>query len=216
MKIGALDIRLKICGMRDESNIRDVSALGPDYMGFIFYSQSKRAVGGSFGIPADFPQQVKRVGVFVNESPAVMIDKARQHSLDLIQLHGEETPSICAELKDHGLGVIKALSIDEHSHFENANPFKRVVDFFLFDTKGRGYGGTGRVFDWNLLKKYDQQVPFFLGGGLSPSNINQVESLAGMNIHAIDLNSGVELQPGLKDVALIRKLINPPTSSADD
>ncbi len=196
-------IKLKVCGMRDTENIRKVAALHPDYMGFIFYPGSKRVVGQNFEIPEDLPSGIRRVGVFVNEETLLMLNQAKKHSLDMIQLHGTETVQQCAELKTEGLRVIKAFSIGGDFDFDVIRSYKNSVDYFLFDTKGPGYGGSGLTFDWKILEKYDQEVPFFLSGGLSPGNILEIEKLKGMNIHALDINSGVELQPGLKDVHLI-------------
>ena len=191
--------------MRDPENILEVSGLHPDYMGFIFYPGSKRAVGKDFKIVADFPG-IKRVGVFVMESTATMLEQTRKHNLDFVQLHGDETPAQCQELGSGEVKVIKTFSVGPGFDFAIVEPYKEYVSFFLFDTKGEGYGGTGKQFDWNLLKEYDQQVPFFLSGGISPENIHEVAKLKGMNIHAVDVNSGVESAPGLKDVHQIEKL----------
>jgi phosphoribosylanthranilate isomerase len=110
-------------------------------------------------------------------------------------------------LKDLGFPIIKAFSLDDNFEFNELMPFKKRVDFFLFDTKGKLYGGNAKVFNWNVLKKYDQEVPFFLSGGLAPSNIDQLGDVANMNIHALDLNSGVEQEPGLKNADKVRAVI---------
>ena len=199
-------IQLKVCGMRDPENMIAVAALRPDYMGFIFYRNSKRAVPSDFQIPKDFPSGIKRVGVFVNESMPAMLSLVRKFSLDFIQLHGEESPLQCEELRTAGVGVIKAFALSPGFDFKTLEPFKKVVDYFLFDNKGVDYGGTGTAFDWGMLKEYDQEVPFFLSGGLSLENIHDVALLEGMNLHAVDVNSGVEVRPGLKDVGKIKKL----------
>ena len=199
-------IKLKICGMRDPENIRKVAALHPDYMGFIFYPDSKRAVGENFEIPKDFPLGIRRVGVFVNEKISVMLKRAKRYSLDFLQLHGEESAEQCEELRKSGVKVIKAFSIGGDFDFDNVIQYKKAVDYLLFDKKGAGYGGTGMTFDWTILEKYDQEIPFFLSGGLSPNNIREVEKLKGMNIHALDLNSGVETEPGIKNVQLVEKV----------
>ena len=199
-------IKLKVCGMRNPGNIREVAALHPDYMGFIFYPGSKRVVGEDFQIPTDFPPRTKRVGVFVNETTENMMMLAIKHSLDFIQLHGEEPVAQCDELQKSGIKVIKAFSIDHDFNFDQLLPYKKVVDYFLFDTKGAAYGGTGKTFDWLLLKKYDQEIPFFLSGGLSLETIDKINELKGMNMHALDVNSGVEIEPGMKDVRLIEEI----------
>src|SRR5258706_1785933 len=192
--------------MRDPENMIEVAALHPDYMGFIFYRNSKRAVPPDFQIPIDFPSGIKRVGVFVNESTSTILNLVRKFSLDFVQLHGEEPARQCEVLHTEGVGVIKVFAIDGAFDFKTMEPFKTVANYFMFDTKGADYGGTGTVFNWRRLQQYDQQVPFFLSGGLSPGNIQEVGSLRGMNLHAIDMNSGVEVKPGFKDVEKIKRL----------
>ncbi len=192
--------------MRDPENILQVAELHPDYMGFIFYPKSKRFVGSEFKVPDQLSKRIKRVGVFVNESTDKIINLANLHKLDFIQLHGDEPMNQCAELRHNDLGVIKAFSIDERSDFLRVIQYKEVVDYFLFDTKSKSYGGTGTVFDWKLLQHYNQDVPFFLSGGLSSANVHDAMSLGKMNLHAFDINSGVELSPGLKAVDKIKEL----------
>jgi phosphoribosylanthranilate isomerase len=204
---GEKDITIKICGMRDGENIMAVALLRPQYMGFIFYPKSPRFVGESFDIPANLPASIKRVGVFVSEANGVIMGKSKSLKLDLVQLHGNESPAQCDELKATGLGVIKVFSIDDDFNFESTKPFREVTDYFLFDTKGKYYGGNAKTFNWKILDKYDQEVPFFLSGGLSPDNVNTLGDLQKMNLHALDLNSGVEISPGLKDIEKIRTII---------
>lgn len=200
------NIKLKICGMRDSENIMDVVKLSPDYMGFIFYPPSPRYVGTSFSIPADFPSEVKRTGVFVNEKPDLILAKIEQHQLDFVQLHGLESLKVCNWLKKHNVKIIKVFHVDDETDFEDTKPFREVADYFLFDTKGKLYGGNARSFEWTLLEKYDQQVPFFISGGLTTANVRAAQALAGMNIHALDLNSGVEIEPGLKEIQKIKQV----------
>ena len=201
-------IKLKVCGMRDPDNILQVAELRPDYMGFIFYEKSKRFVGKDFEIPTRLNKNIKRVGVFVNESTEVILSLARLHKLDFIQLHGDEPLSQCFELKRESLGVIKAFSIDEHFNFAKVEPNKKTVDSFLFDTKSDYYGGSGKTFDWNLLNRYDQEIPFFLSGGLSADNIQATRNRDNWNLIAFDLNSGVEISPGLKSIEKLIELKN--------
>lgn len=192
-------IRLKVCGMRDPENIRTIALLQPDYMGFIFYPRSPRFVGDDFSIPLSFPAHIKKVGVFVNETTHTMLRQSDRLSLDYLQLHGNEPVEQVRTLKEQGIKIIKAFSVDEHFDFGLTLPYASLADFFLFDTKGKYYGGNAQIFDWGILKNYDQQVPFFLSGGLTPDNVEAVESLKGMNLHALDINSGVETQPAVKD-----------------
>jgi len=201
------DIAIKICGMRDRENIMAVASLRPQYLGFIFYPKSPRFVGERFDIPANLPASINRVGVFVNEANAVIIKKSKLLKLDLAQLHGNESPGQCDELKATGIGIIKVFSIDDDFNFDLTKPYREVVDYFLFDTKGKYYGGNAKPFNWEILGKYDQEVPFFLSGGLSPDNVNALGDIQKMNLHALDLNSGVEISPGLKDLQKVDNVI---------
>jgi phosphoribosylanthranilate isomerase len=201
------NIAIKICGMRDSKNIVEVASLRPQYMGFIFYPNSPRFVGENFKIPSDLPSSVKRVGVFVNESSAVTLAKSKALKLDLVQLHGNESPAQCAELKATGLGVIKVFSIDDDFNFDLTKTYKDAVDYFLFDAKGKYHGGNAKTFNWKALDKYDQEIPFFLSGGLTPENVNTLGDVLEMNLHALDLNSGVEISPGVKDFEKIKTIV---------
>ena len=192
--------------MREPANILDVSALQPDFMGFIFYDQSPRCVPHDFRIPTKLNQSIKKVGVFVDDSFEQVFDTVNRHALDFVQLHGKETVSFCEKLKRTEVGVIKAFSIDSNFDFKLVNPYKKAVDFFLFDTKGKYHGGNATSFDWNLLQRYDQEIPFFLSGGISQSNIDEALKLKDLNLYGFDVNSGVEIKAGMKDVDKVREL----------
>lgn len=192
--------------MRDASNILAVAALRPDYMGFIFYEKSKRFVGNDLILPTGLSPTIKKVGVFVNEKTDFIFTQLSNFKLDYVQLHGDETPADCKALKEHNIALIKVFSVSDKFDFATAQPYQPYADFFMFDTGSPGYGGTGKLFDWNLLTKYDQQIPFFLSGGLSPENIQNVSTLKGMNLHAVDVNSGTEATPGIKDTEKIKRL----------
>ena len=192
--------------MRDAENIMEVASLSPDYMGFIFYPKSPRYVGEAFRIPSDFPTNIIRTGVFVNEPNDSILELARIHQLDFIQLHGAETVKQCEELKRHNLHIIKVFSIDEETTFEITKDYSAAVDFVLFDTKGKYHGGNAQTFRWQRLEDYDQRIPFFLSGGLSPENISGITDLNGMNLYALDVNSGAERSPGVKDIEKIKAI----------
>ncbi len=194
--------------MRNAENIRQVSALQPNYMGFIFYEKSPRYVGADFIMPSGFPKEIKRVGVFVNHTTQFVVDEIGRHHLDYAQLHGDESMTYCEELKEYSIKIIKVFRVDEDFDFANTKQFESVADFFLFDTKGKLYGGNAQPFDWTLLNQYNQAVPFFLSGGIQFENIIKLASLSSLNIHAVDINSGVEDEPGLKNVSKISKIIN--------
>ncbi len=200
-------LKLKVCGMRDSGNIRQLLKLQPDYMGFIFYEKSKRfAPELDAELLNDFPSETKKVGVFVNASLEEVKGKVDRYGLDLVQLHGDESVEYVGDLFAAGIRVIKVFSVGDSFDFEQLKPYKGLVDFFLFDTKGKERGGNGVTFDWELLKAYDQSVPFFLSGGIDNEYISALESLKGMNIHAIDVNSKYEIAPGLKDIEELKKL----------
>ena len=206
--ITAEKIKIKVCGMRDANNITQVATLGPDYMGFIFYPPSPRYVGADFKLSDKDTTPVVRVGVFVNADNEEILRQSRIVGFDHVQLHGNESVQQAAALKDSGLKVIKVFSVDDDFDFGVTRQFAPVVDFFLFDTKGKLYGGNARAFNWNVLRRYDQDVPFFLSGGISPENVNDITSLEGMNLHALDVNSGVEEAPGLKDVKKLKAIFD--------
>lgn len=199
-------LQWKVCGMRDGANIRLVAALSPDYMGFIFYRRSRRYVGDAFTLEEEFPASIRRVGVFVNELTGEIVRLANKHGLHFIQLHGDETIEQCDAIRSKGYGVIKAFGMSSKFNFEKLRSYANVIDYFLFDTKGNNYGGSGMTFDWRILRRYDLQKPFFLSGGITADNITGIDILEGLNLHAIDVNSGVESEAGLKDVSLIKEL----------
>lgn len=192
--------------MRQPGNIQDVALLNPDYMGFIFYEPSPRYVGDSFFIPDNFPEGIKKVGVFVNESTANILSRVSQFHLQAVQLHGHESVIQCEELRRFGLEIIKVFSVDEDFDFAVTDSFVNVVDYFLFDTKGKDYGGNGETFNWEILQRYGQQVPYFLSGGINAENIAGIKALYNTNLYAVDVNSGVETAPGMKDVNRIKEL----------
>lgn len=191
-------IKLKVCGMRDAANIMAVAELRPDYMGFIFYDRSPRYAGQEFVIP---DLKLDTVGVFVNEATKNIL----KTGVRIVQLHGDEENSQVEELRDKGLTVIKAFSIDDDFDFERTKRYS--ADYFMFDTKGKYYGGNSKTFNWNKLKGYDQKVPFFLSGGLNADNLKDLDILKGMNLHAIDVNSGVEDSPGMKNIEKIKSVM---------
>lgn len=197
-------LRIKVCGLRETGNSKAVAALGVDYLGFIFYAGSPRFVGDRFAMPQVGPGA--RVGVFVNESPDRIQRLAERHDLDVIQLHGDESVEDCRAIREAGLKVIKAISVGHDMDFSVTVPFGDVVDYFLFDTKGTYRGGNARPFDWRVLDRYNDEKPFFLSGGIRADNVAGVRALLDKNIHAIDINSGVELAPGMKDVEKIRSV----------
>lgn len=197
-------IRLKVCGLRD--NINEVVALQPDYIGFIFYKKSPRYIGEEFVMPTIDRQGIEKIGVFVHEEMDFVYKTALNHQLDYVQLHGNESPAYCEDLKRKKVKIIKAFQIDETFDFEQLEDYKLVTDFFLFDTKSKKYGGTGQSFDWKVLEKYNMAKKYFLSGGLSLENFDELNGLDLSKIHALDVNSKFEIAPGLKNVVMLKEL----------
>ena len=198
---------VKVCGMRDAENIREVEALGIDLMGFIFWPKSSRYVSER---PAYLPTNCKRVGVFVDEDIETVKRIAEDYALDYIQLHGHESPEYCAQLK--GLKLIKAFNIATTEDFKQTEPYTGIVDYFLFDTKGKSVGGNGEKFDWSVLSAYDDNTPFLLSGGIGPDDAEVLTShfspLTSKKCVGIDLNSRFEIAPGLKDINKLKEFLN--------
>ena len=203
-------MKVKVCGMREKANIEQLAALQPDFIGFIFYDKSPRYIGEELDeeFVRSLPRNIKKVGVFVNASPDYILTMVKRFDLQYAQLHGNEMPDLCRSIRQKGVNVIKAFSIDENFNFAMLNNYKPFCDLFLFDTKGTQPGGNGTTFDWRLLRKYDNDKPFFLSGGISLDNTEEVLELARtMRIYGVDVNSQFESAPGVKEIEHLQKLI---------
>ena len=189
--------------MRDRENLQEVCALAPDFVGFIFYPPSKRFVGEDFDpvICHSVPKNIQKVGVFVNASEEIILEKTEKYDLDFLQLHGEESPEFCANLKEKGLKLIKVFSIGEKFDFQILNPYLSCVEYFLFDTPTAAYGGSGKKFDWNLLKNYTFEKPFLLSGGIGEEDAETIQKIDFPTLYGLDLNSRFELSPAYKEVS---------------
>ena len=196
-------MKVKVCGLKFKDNIIQVAALQPYYMGFIFYSGSKRFVGENFEMPV-ISTEIKKVGVFVNAKADYIIDKVNSYKLNFIQLHGDESPEFCEEL-GHSAKVIKAFGIDENFDFKILESYKNCCDYFLFDTKTSEHGGSGQQFDWKILEKYKYDVPYFLSGGIGLKEIERLK-IEKLNIYAIDVNSKFEMETGIKNIKELEKI----------
>jgi phosphoribosylanthranilate isomerase len=202
-------VKIKICGMKFAENIREVASLQPDYLGFIFYEKSPRNF--ETAIP-HIDKSIQKVGVFVNASLDEILEKAMQFNLDLVQLHGDESPEFCHSAQQNKLKVIKSFSIDNCFNFNELKKYDNYCDYFLFDTKGTNYGGNGITFDWSVLENYKLDKPYFLSGGIGIATISEVNSFLtkpySKNCIAIDCNSKLEVAPGLKSTEKTKQLIN--------
>ncbi len=209
-------MHLKICGLKYPENIEAVMELEPDYMGFIFYEKSPRYAGAS--LSPDFlwsiPKKIKKVGVFVNADSISVLDTVARYNLDLVQLHGDESPAFCAELNKQ-VPVIKAFQLSATFNFHTLAAYQESCHFFLFDTASTNFGGSGQQFDHNLLRQYTYSKKIFVSGGLDTA---AVKALAGKGVYCADVNSRFESEPGLKDIPKLRELIEifPEKMKADD
>lgn len=198
-------MQIKICGLKHRDNIEAVTALKPDYVGFICYAPSPRfAAELDDETLASLPKTIGKTAVFVNETAETIHQLIDKYHFDAIQLHGNENPEFCAEFKGEVI-VLKAFGIDQDFDFGRLDQYVGSVDFFLFDTKTDKHGGSGKSFDWSLLDNYKLDIPFFLSGGLSLDNLGEVKAIKHPQFYGVDLNSRFEIEPGLKD---IDKLIN--------
>ena len=200
---------VKVCGMHDPDNIRSLESLEIDYMGFIFYVRSPRYVMGDAGqINAIRRSGKKKVGVFVNEEFEKIVDTALNYQLGTVQLHGKESPELCFALRRRGYFIIKAFQIASANDFKLTGKFLDCVDYFLFDTKTDKFGGSGKLFDWSLLQNYKESVPFLLSGGLHINCLHDIKMLNHPQFAGVDINSGFEISPGVKDFEKIKTFIN--------
>ena len=194
---------IKVCGMRDAQNIRDVESLGVDWIGMIFWPKSKRYVAE---VPSYLPEHLKKVGVFVDSTLDDILQHISDYQLDIIQLHGQESPDFAKALKPHT--IIKAFNIEKADDLLQTEKYKGIADYFLFDTKGKMVGGNGQKFDWSVLTAYQGKTPFLLSGGIGPEDAESVRSFHHPRCIGIDLNSRFESEPGFKDINQLKTFIN--------
>jgi phosphoribosylanthranilate isomerase len=200
---------IKVCGMRNNTNIAEVAALKPDWMGFIFYPKSQRFVGENFdeALPVSVMPEISTVGVFVNEEYEKMEFLAKKYQFDYVQLHGNESPNYCRRIKDEGFKVLKAFGIQAGFDWQSINEYQDACDYFLFDTSTKNYGGSGQKFDWNLLKDYTLPKKFILSGGIGPNDWQVIKDSFHPMMAGIDINSQFETEPGLKNVQALKTFI---------
>jgi phosphoribosylanthranilate isomerase len=201
-------MKIKVCGLKYQNNIEELTHLPIDYMGFIFYNKSPRYLGED--LSSDFvksiPICIKKVGVFVNEDCYTVLNRIAHYDLAMVQLHGNETPELCAELKPY-VKVMKAFQIQDDFDFKQLENYLPVVDYFLFDSPTKNYGGSGKQFNWQILEKYNYTTPFFLSGGIGEEHIEEIKQLHIPQLIAIDINSKFETEPGLKNTEQVKQFI---------
>lgn len=218
---------IKVCGMRDAQNIREVSQLGVDMIGMIFYPKSPRYVEMQSSHAGIIPDYVKediniksakspaRVGVFVDDMVQNIVTRVVNYHLDYVQLHGNEPREMCENLRltldpdiRPGIKIIKAISVSDASDIQKYKEYVGAVDLFLFDTKCKTVGGSGQQFDWQVLELYDGEVPFLLSGGIGPEDASRLHAFHHPKCIGIDLNSRFEIEPGVKDVEKLKGFLN--------
>lgn len=195
---------IKVCGMRQAENIREVEALGIDLMGFIFVPRSPRFVAQR---PDYLPTHAQRIGVFVNETPEVIERQIEAFQLQGIQLHGDESPEICQVFHSRPITVIKAFSVACADDLARTSAYEGTCDYFLFDTPCDQRGGSGRSFNWDLLQAYQGKTPFFLSGGLHPESARDLQQFDHPRLAGYDLNSRFESAPGEKEVPALEHFL---------
>ena len=223
---------IKVCGMRDADNIREVSELDIDMMGFIFWKDSPRFVrmiSSHAGIIPDYSEErlnknsgkavddqhrIKRVGVFVDDMPQTIVTRIYNYELDYVQLHGEESCIMIDNLRRTlepdirtGVKIIKTISVSSAEDIEKTKEYEGCVDLFLFDTKCPTMGGSGDKFDWSVLSAYKGNVPFLLSGGIGMNDVDKIKSFQHPQFAGVDVNSCFETEPGVKDVEKLRLFI---------
>lgn len=206
-------MRIKVCGMTLPEQVMALDEMGVDLAGFIFYPKSPRYIGNK--ISAEKMRQVKgkiaKVGVFVNMPYDDLMKTVEDYRLDMVQLHGDESPVFCEKVANY-ITVVKAFRLSDNDPIDwMVKPFHDSSDMYMFDTLGAGYGGTGKKFDWEMLKKSVINKIYFLSGGIEPGDEEKlkqfVEEPAGKKLFAVDINSRFEVSAGVKDMEKVRKFV---------
>lgn len=206
--------KLKVCGLTQLDQIRELVALKIDFLGFIFYEKSPRYVLNHLNLKeiAEIPH-FRKVGVFVNESIKAIVEIASEAQLDIIQLHGDEDEKFMLQLRQligENIKIIKVIRIGNQSSDElqkTINQQPTTINYLLFDTDSKAFGGTGKSFDWNILNEIKIPLPYFLSGGISLENFHEVKTINHQPF-ALDINSKFEIEPGIKDLEKIKEFIN--------
>ncbi|MGN1216255.1 MAG: phosphoribosylanthranilate isomerase [Candidatus Cryptobacteroides sp.] len=199
---------IKVCGMRDASNIREVERLGIDLMGFIFYDKSPRYVSE---VPSFLPSSCGRVGVFVNSPVSDVLSRVDLFGLDFVQLHGGESLEYLGTLRKAlpgGVRIIRTVQVSSPEDAAGATLWDGAADLLLFETASGQFGGTGRGFDWAMLHSYQGSTPFLLAGGIGPESASGLKTFRHPCFLGVDLNSRFEKEPAIKDVTVLERFID--------
>lgn len=205
----AKKLLVKVCGMREDENIHQLTQLAIDYIGHIFYPKSTRYIADAKLLNSN--PDIKKTGVFVNASLEEITQAIESYQLQSIQLHGDESVELIQQLNQSGVEIIKAFGVNNDFDWNSLEPYLDHIDYLLFDSKSSQYGGTGERFNWDKLKEYPYDKPYFLSGGLSLENIQEAVEFEDSRLIGLDLNSRFEISPGLKDIEKIKtalKIIN--------
>jgi len=200
----------KICGLSNAENINEIVALQPDFMGFIFYQESPRYVH-KHRIREEIiniPSGIQKVGVFVNESIEIIEITASHFKLQVIQLHGNESPEFCQQLYLKGYKIIKAFGVSHSDDLISLDEYSAYCEYFLFDTKSPGHGGSGQQFNWQILNTYSGSTPFFLSGGIGLENLENALQLEHPSLAGMDVNSRFEITAGVKDIKKVEAFLH--------
>jgi phosphoribosylanthranilate isomerase len=193
------DLMIKVCGMRDSQNIKDLIELEPDFMGFIFYHKSPRFIGTKLP-KIEIPDTITKVGVFVNSKADDIQEAVEENELDMVQLHGKESPELC-ETISRQVKVIKAFQIQKDFDFNQLHEYGYSCEYFLLDSfSTKEFGGSGEKFDWKQIDDISFDVPVILSGGIGPDDIELIQSIDHPDIEVIDINSKFEIRPGVKKI----------------
>jgi phosphoribosylanthranilate isomerase len=205
-------MRIKVCGITDMVQLRELNEIGIDYAGLIFYESSPRTILKKLVAEEvkNLKLSLQKVGVFVNETAENILKQVELFGLDVVQLHGDETPAFCNQISDH-VKVIKAFRINEkHADIDwLVKEYDEVCDYYLFDKASSVlYGGTGEKFKWEVLKTATIGKPFFLSGGISINEVDALKKFEHPFFYGIDINSRFEKEPGIKDLNLVKEFVD--------
>jgi len=195
-------LHIKVCGLTDRNNYKNICELNIEMVGFNFYPKSKRYVNENLYKQVE---NVKRVGVFVQASQDEVLKRKSLFHLDYAQLHGDESVEECRAIQGL-IPILKVFRVDESFDMKSTKDFD-FCDFFLFDTKVDSYGGSGQKFQWKKLNEYKGKVPFMLSGGIGPEDVEAIKKINHSALMGLDLNSGFEIQAGIKDASLLREFV---------